>query len=258
MNRAALLCLLLCICAWSITPRAEAVELNYKLYVVAVPVATASIKLDLGTPAYRLSLDFQTTGIADLFAGDRLAEYTAGRIDNDRPAPAGYGSSGQLRGQNRVVTMSWRDSTPTITSITPPNNTEREDVPPALLAHSVDPLDAIVQLLREVARSGRCEGSSRAYDGRRLQLLQARTVGEEDVPPSIRSTFSGRALRCDFSDQTLAGYRLGSGRDDDMREHRGTIWLSQVLPGLQRLPVRASVETRWLGDATIYLTSATP
>jgi hypothetical protein len=56
----------------------------------------------------------------------------------------------------------------------------------------------------------------------------------------------------------LAGYRIGSGRDDDLRIHRGTIWLAQVLPGAQKLPVRASVETRWLGDAMIYLTSASP
>jgi hypothetical protein len=88
--------------------------------------------------------------------------------------------------------------------------------------------------------------------------LEARTVGEEDVPPSSRSSFSGRALRCDFTDQTLAGFRTGSGRDDDLRLHHGTIWLTQVLPDGPRLPVRVSVETRWMGDATIYLTSASP
>ena len=43
-----------------------------------------------------------------------------------------------------------------------------------------------------------------------------------------------------------------------MRVHRGTIWLAQVLPGGQMVPVRASVETRWLGDAMIYLTSTSP
>ena len=54
------------------------------------------------------------------------------------------------------------------------------------------------------------------------------------------------------------GFRLGSARDDDARERRGTIWLAQVLPKAPRLPVRIAVETRWFGEATIYLTAATP
>ena len=237
---------------------AIAVELNYRLYVLAVAAAEATISFQMPQPVYRLALSFHTTGLADLFVGDRLEEYTTGRFEADRPATIEYGSNGYLHGQQRVVGMTWHDGTPVVTSITPPNNTEREDVPPALLADAADPLDAIVLLLRQVARTGLCEGSSRAYDGRRLQLLVARTAGEEDVPASGRSNFSGRALRCDFTDHSLAGFRRGSARDNDLRDHHGTIWLGQVFPGAPRLPIRASVETRWLGDATLYLTSASP
>jgi hypothetical protein len=242
-----------------LTPReTQAVELNYTLYVLGLPAAVATIDENTAAPAYRLALRFHTTGIAALFVGDSLEEHTAGRFENEQPAPTQYSSNGHLHGQDRIVDLTWRLGSPIVTSITPQNRTEREDVPAALLAHTVDPLDAIVLLMHQVNRTGRCEGSSRAYDGRRLQLLEARTAGEEIVPATGRSNFAGPALRCDFTDKTLAGFRTGSGRDDDLREHHGTIWLGKVFPGAERLPVRASVETRWLGDAVIYLDSATP
>lgn len=234
---------------------AEAVELNYSLYFLGVSAADAKLSFDIAEASYRLTLAFHTTGIADLFVGDRLEEHTSGRFEKDQPAPADYASNGHLRGQDRVVDMTWHDGMPTITAITPANRTEREDVSTPLLAHTVNPLDAFVLLLHQVARTGRCEGSSRAYDGRRLQLLEARTLGEEDLPESVHSSYAGHALRCEFTDRTLAGFRTGAGRDNDLKDHRGTIWFSQVLPGLPRLPVRASVETRWFGDAVIYLKS---
>ena len=43
-----------------------------------------------------------------------------------------------------------------------------------------------------------------------------------------------------------------------MRPRRGTIWLARLTPGAQFLPVRASIETLWLGDAMIYLTRMAP
>jgi|HubBroStandDraft_1064217.scaffolds.fasta_scaffold22125_2 hypothetical protein len=258
MFRAVPLILLLCLAPFLPVPKAAAAELNYSLYVVGLPLADATLNLDLAAPAYRARLRFHTVGVAELFVGDRLDEHTSGRFESDRPAPIEYLSSGRQHGTDRVVGMTWHDGTPVVTTITPPNGTEREEVPAALLPHTMNPLDAVVMLLQLVARTGHCEGSSRAYDGRRLQLLEARTTGEEDIPPSARSSFSGRALRCDFTDKTLAGFRIGTGRDDDMREHHGTVWLAKISPASQKLPVRVSVETRWFGDATIYLTSASP
>jgi hypothetical protein len=258
MKRAVSL-ILLPLLALLLTPReTRAVELNYTLYVLGLPAAVATIDEDMATPAYRMTLRFHTTGVASLFVGDSLEEHTAGRFENGQPAPQRYSSNGHLHGLDRIVDMAWHLGAPVVTSITPPNRAEREDISPALLARTVNPLDAIVLLVQQVNRIGHCEGSSRAYDGRRLQLLEARTAGEEILPATGRSNFAGPALRCDFTDRTLAGFRTGTGRDDDLREHRGTIWLGKVFPGPQRLPVRASVETRWLGDAMIYLDSATP
>ena len=255
MKSAALLTALLCL--GSVAPAAAA-ELNYSLYLLAVPLADATFTLDQNVSAYRMTMSFHTIGLADLVASDQLAEHITGRIENDRLLPYDYSSSSRLRGQDRLVSLIWRDGTPVATAIVPPNTTEREEVPPSMLPNTIDPLSAIVLMLRQVARTGRCDSSARTYDGRRVSLFEAKTIGEEDLPASHRSSFAGRALRCDFSERTLAGARIGSGHDEDAKERPGELWIAPIVPGGPRLPVRATVATRWFGDATVYLTSASP
>jgi hypothetical protein len=256
MKPAVLLTALLCVA--SAAPGAAAAELNYSLYLLAVPLADATFTLDQNPAAYRMTMSFHTIGLADLFASDQLAEHITGRIENDRLLPYDYASSSRLRGQDRLVSLVWHDGVPVVTAIVPPNATEREEVPPNLLPNTIDPLSAIVLMLRQVARTGRCDSSARTYDGRRLSEFDAKTVGEEDLPPTRRSSFSGRALRCDFSEHTLAGARFGADHAEDVKERPGRLWIAPVVPGGPRLPVRATVETRWFGDATVYLTAASP
>ncbi|MGA3003027.1 MAG: DUF3108 domain-containing protein [Acetobacteraceae bacterium] len=258
MKPATSLIALLCLTSPLAVHRAIAEQLNYTLHVVGIPVADAALTINTTGSAYRAVMRFHTTGLANLVDGSSLEEAVSGEIKNDRPAPQVYSSNGYLHGQNRIVDMTWQDGSPVATAITPPNATERADVPVALRAGTVDQVSLIILLVHLAQQTGGCEAAARSYDGRDLQLFQVRTAGEEELPASGRSSFSGRALRCDFTSQTLAGFRFGSGGEQDHRSHRGTIWLGQVVPGGPRLPVQAAVETRWFGDATIYLTSVAP
>src|SRR6185312_1721051 len=133
----------------------------------------------IGSPAYRIALGYHTVGVATVFNHDHLQNHVQGVFRADRPMPLAFSSNSRLRGQDRVVTLIWRDGTPIVAALTPPNETEREDVPPASRANTIDPLSALALLLRQVARTGRCEASSRTYDGRRLQRFDSRTIGEE-------------------------------------------------------------------------------
>ena len=258
MHRGALLILLSCLSVPIAAPNAEAMRLGYTIYVLGVPVAEAALSVDLTASSYAIAMRYHTVGVIEVVSADHLEEHSSGRFEEGRPAPFEYASNGHLRGQYRVVGLTWRGDAPIVTEITPPDETERETVPVALRARTMDPLSSIVLLLHQVAQTGRCEATARTYDGRRLQLFEATTVGEEAVPRSRRSSFAGRGLRCEYTDRTLAGVRLGANRADSLRERRGTIWLARVAPATVSMPVRASVETRWLGAAMIYLTSASP
>lgn len=258
MKPAAPLIVLLCLTWVFAIHGADAEQLNYALNVLGLPVADASLSVDLTESHYRAAMDFHTTGLANLVDGGRLNETVSGSLRSDRPEPQVYNSSGYLHGQNRVVDMIWQDGIPQVTEITPPNATEREDVPVALRAGTVDQVSLIVALLRTVEQTGGCEATARAYDGRDLELFQVRTDGEEAIRSSGPLRFSEPALRCAFTSQALAGFRFGSGGEQDRRLHRGTIWLAQVGGSGPRLPVRAAVETRWFGDAMLYLQSVSP
>ncbi len=65
---------------------AAAAELNYSLYLLAVPLADATFTLDQNPAAYRMTMSFHTIGLADLFASDQFGEHITGRIENDRLA----------------------------------------------------------------------------------------------------------------------------------------------------------------------------
>ncbi len=251
MPRIALLTLSLLLGFPLAMPRAAAAQLNYALYVLGVPVADAVLTVDMVAADYRISLEYHHIGLVSVVARNRLEMQARGGFQNGQPAPVEFASKSRLRGEERSAALTWRAGTPVVTALVPSNEGEREEVTPAQNANAIDPMSTIVLLLRDVARTGRCEGRSRAYDGRRLRLLEARTTGEELIPASGRSSFSGRALRCDFTEQTLAGFRLGAGREADARTLAGTIWLASVLPGGAKLPVQVSVETRWLGPAVI-------
>jgi hypothetical protein len=257
MKPAAQLIVLLCLTSPA-THNAIAEQLNFTLQVVGLPIAEATLSINLTESDYRASLQFHTTGLANLVDRGNLEQTVSGELRNTQPAPQIFTSRGYLHGQDRSVEMVWQHDTPVVTAIAPPNASEREDVPVALRAGTIDRISLIVLLLRMVDQTGHCDGAVRSYDGRDLQLFEVRTVGQEAIRPSGLSSFSGPALRCDFTSQMLAGFHFGRAGVQDRRQRRGTIWLARNVPGGPHWPVRAAVETRWFGDATIYLTSVAP
>jgi len=239
-------------------PRARAADMHFSLYSIGVKVAESIMTVDLGPADFRMALSYHTTGVARMFSGDKLDETVAGRIQDGLPAPALYRSFVTLHGQDRTVSMTWREGIPVITVLSPPNAGERDEIPAARLAGTLDPLSAVGSMLAMAARTGTCDFSHHTFDGRRLELFYARTSGEEDLPSTGRSIFAGRALRCDYVARTEAGFLLNGDRQEDSRPRQGTIWLARLTPGGPLLPVHGEVDTRFLGRATMYLTSVDP
>ena len=123
----------------------------------------------------------------------------------------------------------------------PPQETEREPVPPELQRHTMDTLSALAQLMRRVEHDHACETEVHTYDGRRVLDITARTGGPERLDPTGRSTFSGPTLRCDFEGREVAGFLFGQDDPDHRRPLHGSAWLAPVLPNAPPLPVRIAV-----------------
>ncbi len=111
----------------------------------------------------------------------------------------------------------------------------------------------MVEVIRQIGATGRCDGRETVFDGRRLGSLEVRTAGQQMLEPTGRSSFSGMALRCDFTGRQTGGFMLDTDRATLERPQTGTAWFAALGPGGPVVPVRVTFHTRWLGEATLYL-----
>lgn len=231
---------------------------TYETFAAGIRVADVQAGFDFGPRTYQMSLAYRTTGVVGFFLRGHQLDQVNGAWHGNMASPSVFLGRGTWRGRDRVAEIDYRQGMPMIEQLVPPNSAEREQVPEALQANTVDTLSALAQLIRVVGATGTCAMTVRTYDGRRAVEIEAHTVGEEVLEANDRSTFSGKALHCDFSGRMLSGFKFDDDRARDSRPMHGSAWLAAVAPGGPPLPVRMSFETRWFGDATMYLTGFGP
>jgi len=235
-----------------------ALHLAYDTYATGLQVAEVQAAFALGPDAYQIQIAYHTTGLIGFFFRGHQRDSVDGVWQGDRPAPHEFEGTGVWRGHNRMTVIDYPDGEPTIRDLVPPNANERQPVPPALRAHSMDTLSALALLIRRVADTSHCDVAVHTFDGRRATEIAAHTVGWEMLGRTSRSIFSGPALRCDFDGRMLAGFKLGDDRQADRKPLHGSAWFAAVVPGEPPLPVRMQFQTRWFGEATMYLTAIRP
>jgi hypothetical protein len=231
---------------------------SYDTYAAGLRVAAVDSGFTVGPKSYEMSLSYQTTGMAGLFLSGHQSDHVSGTFLGRQVVPWRFLGQGHWHGADRIADIEYQQGRPVIRQLEPSNQSEREPVPDSLQASSIDTLSALIQLVRTVAETGRCEANVRTYDGRRAVALEAHTVGDEMLEPTGRSVFSGKALHCEFSGRMLAGFKFDDDRARDGRPMHGSAWMAPVVPGGPPLPVRMSFETKWFGDATMYLTRVGP
>ncbi len=230
------------------------VHARYETYAAGVHVADVETGLNFGPRNYRMSLAYHTTGVVGLLFGGHQLDTVLGSWNGAQAAPSRFLGQGAWRGVDRVADIDYRQSKPFVRQLIPGIADEREPVPDSLQTNSIDTLSALAMLIRSVATTGRCETAVRTFDGRRATEIEAHTAGEEQLASSSRSVFQGNALRCDFTGRMLAGFKFDGDRVRDGKPMHGSAWLAAAMPGGPLLPVRMAFETRWFGDAVMYLT----
>lgn len=235
-----------------------ALHANYETYAAGIHVAEVETGFSFGPWDYQMSLGYRTTGMVGFFFRGHQFDRVTGAWQGRQAEPSEFIGQGEWRGVPRLAEIGYHQGKPVIRQLVPPNADEREPVPDALQANTIDTLSALAQLIHVVAETGRCETTVRTYDGRRAVEIDAHTVGEEVLEASSRSSFAGKTLRCDFSGRMLSGFKFGDDRERDTKPMHGSAWLAPVVAGGSPLPVRMAFETRWFGDAIMYLTGIGP
>lgn len=231
------------------------VHLVYDTYAVGIEVMQMHVFFGLGPWNYQVNLDYHTTGLVGLFYRGHQINTVRGAWDGDGPRPVEFFGDGVWHGEARRTLIDYDHGQPDIRSLIPPQEAEREPVPPALRAHTMDTLSALVQLMRKVEQTGSCETTVRTYDGRRVLDVSARTVGQEMLAPEHGSIYRGPALRCDFEGSEIAGFLIGEDDPEHRKPLHGSAWLAPMMPGAPPLPVRVAFQTRWFGLTSMYLTA---
>lgn len=236
--------------------QAQPVDVKYAAYNTGLHVIDLEAHIAISPDAYRIDVAYHLTGVVGAIIHGDSKTTVDGRFDRGEAEPRELFSTGHLRGQPRVTQIDWRDGNPVISQLQPPVETERDPVPADAQAHTIDTLSAMATLIYKVSTTGRCEGATHTFDGRRLAEISAHTVGEEVLPQTDRSSFHGTALRCDFDGRQLAGFVKDEDQAALRRPQHGSAWFARLTPGGPIVPVRMMFETRLFGPATMYMTAA--
>lgn len=238
-------------------PAAADSHLRYAGYVTGLNVFTLYVKASQALDRYRMETRYHTEGVLSAFVSGELHTMAQGIWHGGRAAPSHYQTWGIWRDEARDTQLDYVSGKPVIRKLIPPIDGEREPVPAADQLGTIDTLSAFADLARQVNTSGRCEASARLFDGRRLSVVSVTHGGEEFLAPESRSSFAGRALRCDITSRQIGGFTFADRSTETARPTTGSLWFAKPTPAAVLLvPVRMSFDLRVLGHATLYLTTS--
>lgn len=237
-----------------VTDLAQPIHVTYSGYSHGFNVLDLDAVLTVTPVHYTLEVNFALAGVLGALLHADGKTVVNGRYIGARVQPDDLFSTGHFRGAPRVTQIVWKAGMPTILQMQPPVDTERDPVPPALQANTIDSLSAMASLIHQVSTAGKCDGRDRTFDGRRLSDVAAHTGGMETLDKTSRSIFQGPALRCNFEGKQLAGFRKDADQDELHRPQDGSAWFAQVIPGAPQIPVRVMFTTPQFGETTMYLT----
>lgn len=236
--------------------------LSYAIYVGGVHVIDASAHIGPLAEMYRVGLSLQTDGFLGRIASWKTDVRAHGRLDGmGMPQPVRFTAHGAWRDEPRLTTLDYPGTgAPLLSLADPAPEKDREPVPDELRQGTLDPVSAIVAVLDRVGRGGTCDLTVPVYDGRQRYDLAFSDRGQDQVPASDLSVFSGPARRCAVTYKPLAGKWKESRPDRRDRDGEGarragrevTLWVAPATPGGPAVPVRLEMDSP-LGPVMVHL-----
>jgi hypothetical protein len=211
---------------------------SYTGYVLGVHAFDLTFDISLRPADYRVAASFRLAGVLGALWPAEGSTVVDGRFSGGKPVPREMVSQGRYWGTAHVLRVEWKDGLPTIVQLSPPAERDREPVPVRDQVNTTDTLTAVAALIQEVATSGRCDLSVHTFDGSRLSELSGRTVGQEVLKPTERSSFHGQALRCELTGRMIGGFLRGEDNVAARRPKTATIWFARLHPEAPPIPVR--------------------
>ena len=224
---------------------------DYQMRYGPLPIMSMRVTVDVGADGYQASSDGRTVGLVGVLFPWSAASSSSGVRADGVMRPLRYQSAGEYRGQRRSAELEY-DAGGGVRARTdpPPEDDDRDPVPPEMQQSTVDPLTAGINAVL----SG-CRGTVGVFDGRRRYDLQLSDLGESDTPASRHGLYSGRARHCRAAIQQRAGFWRSQPRDE--RPSQIDCWIASPRPGMLPIPVYLEL-TAPRGTMSVYLADIDP
>jgi hypothetical protein len=228
---------------------------RYEAYAAGFPVVAFDFRLDQGDRGYVLSGQVRTEGLLRLFYRLDLRTLSQGTIGVGELQPSFHEQALRARGKERMARLDYPGDGTVATLLVPAEDPGRPKPTAQQIAHTLDPLTALLAIGRSVAQRERCDGRFAVYDGRRRYDIVLSDEGIEWPDASSASAYAGEVRRCGAAAVKIAGFSW----DQDYSPHTnaGRVWFATLRPGAPSLPVRIDFGSSW-GFVTVRMTELEP
>lgn len=236
---------------------------EYEVYAGGLHVLTSNLVIRLDDERYDARLDAVLVGAPGWFVDWWASFESGGDIDGGQLDPEQYLSERTRRGETRKTVLEFAGDGDIDVIYEPERNDRDSNLPPELLAESLDPLSSLISIINTATASGECATTVPVFDGSRRFDLVFTDLGIDELRPSRRSIFAGEARRCRVKLEPVAGNFNDDDDDDDFwsrkpeneRRRQLDIWLAEPIAGGPILPVRMLGRSS-IGAIVIHLRSA--
>ncbi|MDC1357036.1 DUF3108 domain-containing protein, partial [Pseudomonadota bacterium] len=122
------------------------------------------------------------------------------------------------------------------------------------LNYVMDPLTAIINMIKNIKNKKNCDQNFKIFDGRRRYDLQVKSLGKDILKNDRPKSFSGNVTICGVKMLPLGGHRLKSKwkpEEDKFSDFK--LYFGTTASGLL-FPVRVNLD-RWFGTVVVRLIS---
>ncbi len=224
-------------------------SLTYDAYVSGVKALTLQFDLavddpggtavDDGAADYQAAVEIETSGLVSAFVDWRLEATSDGRLADDGAKPTRYRTANFRGDEARSVVIDYGEDGPRDVRSQPAiADEDREAVPVAEIAGTIDPMSALTQALMLAKDGTVCPTFVRIFDGRRRYDLHTEPLGRKVFDGSRVAPYEGPALGCGIRLERIAGFKPFEGREDHAMSSDIEMWMSAVLGDDVWVPVR--------------------
>jgi hypothetical protein len=239
-------------------PAPAALELDYKAYVGGLHVLSFQARVGLGAADYRGQVRLRSDGLLAKLVDFSLEAEAAGLAGSEGLLPRRFNVASQWReSTGRLVEITYAENGAAALRVEPPaEEDDRDEVPAALRRDTLDPISAVLSLVRRLADSGSCKGEVAVFDGRRRYDVSTRDLGRTTLEASDIAPYGGPAIRCGITFRPIAGF-WRKARGDRSEDAQVDVFLAPSTASTPPVPVRVHARNAF-GTLRIHLATVRP